>query len=254
MQDLKNKIEAVLFITARAMAIEEIAQFCNIGSIGTIKEAMAAIQKDYETRLGSLEIVEDDGKYRLNIKKQYNHLSTKLLSTAELDAPTQATLALIAYKQPILQSEIINMRGNTAYDHIHALKAMEFIVSEKNGRTRSLKLAPKFFDYFDVVQETLQQKFSETLEKQEKLIDNSKVIKESEPKAVNEENLNKELEINITPKENKDNEVEVKEKKKKKSETKQQAQVVTSDVNLEIQKTPQEVILNLNADDFGSKC
>src|SRR3989338_7260327 len=136
MQDLKNKIEAVLFITARAITIEEIAQFCSIGSIGTIKEALQALRKDYETRVGSLEIIEEEGRYRLNIKKQYTHLSTKLLSAAELDAP----------KQPVQQADIIKMRGNTAYDHIHALREMEFIASEKSGRTRTLKLAPKFFE------------------------------------------------------------------------------------------------------------
>src|SRR3989338_503538 len=158
MQDLKNKIEAVLFITARAMTIEEIAQFCSIGSIGTIKEALQALRKDYETRVGSLEI-----------------------SAEELDAPTQATLALIAYKQPVQQADIIKMRGNTAYDHIHALREMEFIASEKSGRTRTLKLAPKFFEYFDVIQENLQKRLDETMEKQEKLAEHApeeKIVEE----------------------------------------------------------------------------
>lgn len=249
MQDIKNKIEAVLFITGKAMSIEEIAQFCNIGSIGTVKEAMQALQKDYEIRVGSLEIVYEEGKYRLNIKKQYNHLSTKLLSSAELDTPTQATLALIAYKQPVQQSEIVKMRGNTAYDHIHALKAMEFIVSEKSGRTRILKLAPKFFEYFDVVQESLQQKLHETMEKQEKLIP-----AQAQEVAV-EEKAEKQEEVQKNDEEKKEDIVILKEKKKKKiSEVKAQTQVLTVDTELDIQRTPKEVILSLDADDFGSKC
>ncbi len=241
MQDLKNKIEAVLFITARAMSIEEIAQFCNIGSIGTIREAMLALRKDYETKLGSLEIIEDEGKFRLNIQKQYNYLSTKLLSAAELDAPTQGTLALIAYKQPILQAEIIKMRGNTAYDHIHTLKEMEFVVSEKSGRTRSIKLAPKFFEYFDVVQENLQQKFQESVEKQEKLqeITSSHHIEEKK-----EEIIEQEAVIPI---------LKLKEKKKKKPEASELTVVIT-DASRDIQRNPKEILIGLNADDFGSKC
>ncbi|MDP3727912.1 MAG: SMC-Scp complex subunit ScpB [bacterium] len=241
MQDLKNKIEAVLFITARAMSIEEIAQFCNIGSIGTIKEAMKALRKDYETRVGSLEIIEEEGKYRLNIQKQYNYLSMKLLSAAELDAPTQATLALIAYKQPVKQAEIIKMRGNTAYDHIHSLKDMEFIVSEKSGRTRTLKLAPKFFEYFDVVQEALQKRLEETMEKQEKLSEDVQDKISNEEKILQREEEKKEYPIPI-----------IKEKKKKKIESQEIA--VALNKHLEIEIMPKEVILSLDADDFGSKC
>ena len=155
MQDIQKKVEAVLFITGKALTMEEIANFCNIGSLGSVKEAIESLIKDYQERCSSLEVVKEENRYRLNIRKEYNHLSTKLISNCELDAPTQATLALIAYKQPILQSDIIKMRGNTAYDHVHALKEMEFIISEKNGRTRSLRLAPKFFEYFDVVEENL---------------------------------------------------------------------------------------------------
>ncbi len=242
MQDLKNKIEAVLFITARGMSIEEIAQFCNIGSIGTIKEAMQSLQKDYETRPGGLEIIEDEGKFRLNIRKQYNYLSTKLLSAADLDAPTQATLALVAYKQPILQSDVIKMRGNTAYDHIHALKEMEFIVSEKSGRTRSLKLAPKFFEYFDVVQENLQQKLQESVEKQEKIQEVRSIIEEKKEEAIELKEEKKEETIPI-----------IREKKKRIKEGKVEA-IVMTDASMEIQRSPKEVLVNLNADDFGSKC
>lgn len=241
MQDLKNKIEAVLFITARGMTIDEIAQFCNIGSIGTMKEAIQALRKDYETRPGSLEIIEEDGKFRLNIRKQYNYLSTKLLSAAELDVPTQATLALIAYKQPILQADVIKMRGNTAYDHIHALKEMEFILSEKSGRTRSLKLAPKFFEYFDVVQENLQQKLQEGVEKQETLQDLAAPVENKK-----EEVIEDKKEEGIVP-------IILKEKKKRRSEAQVQA-VVMTDASIEIQRSPKEVFVNLNADDFGSKC
>ncbi len=230
MQDIKNKIEAVLFITGKAMTVEEIAQFCNIGSIGSVKEAIQALQKEYSQREGSLEILEEEGDYRLNIKKTYNHLSTKLLSGAELDPPTQASLALIAYKQPVMQSEIIKMRGNTAYDHIHALKAMEFIVSEKSGRTRVLKLAPKFFEYFDVVEENLKQKLHETIERQEKLSEEVPQVLVKEEKAVEVEPL-------------------LKEKKRKKAEEK--IQIVT-DTSLEIARTSKEVLLHLDADDFGS--
>lgn len=165
MQDIKNKIEGVLFITGRFMDLEEIAKLCSIGSVGMIKEAIKELIEDYKKRECGLEIHENEGKFKLGLKKEYIYLSASLGSNCDMDAPTQATLAVIAYKQPALQAEVIKMRGNKAYDHIHALKEMQFIFSEKKGRTRLLKLAPKFFDYFDVIENEMKEKFNQIGEK-----------------------------------------------------------------------------------------
>ncbi len=159
MEDFKNRVEAILFTTGRFMDLQEIASLCNIGSIDMVKEVLDSLKKDYESRNSSLALIEEDGKWRLNIKKEYNYLTTKLLDSAEMDRPTQETLALIAYKNPAIQSEIVKMRGNTSYDHIKFLKDSNFITSEKYGRTRLLKLTPKFFEYFDVVEDQLKAKF-----------------------------------------------------------------------------------------------
>ncbi|MEM4244709.1 MAG: SMC-Scp complex subunit ScpB [Candidatus Nanoarchaeia archaeon] len=160
MEDYKNRVEAILFTTGRFMELQEIATLCNISSIETVKDVLDSLKRDYESRNSSLILIEEDGKWRLNIKKEYGYLTTKLLDNAEMDRPTQETLALIAYKNPVVQSEIVKMRGNTSYDHIKFLKDNNFITSEKYGRTRLLKLTPKFFEYFDVVEDQLKAKFS----------------------------------------------------------------------------------------------
>jgi len=68
---------------------------------------------------------------------------------------------MIAYKQPVEQSMIIKLRGNSAYDHIKQLKDQSFVTSEKSGRTRVLKLSKTFYSYFDVNKEEIQSKFNE---------------------------------------------------------------------------------------------
>ena len=161
MQDIKNRIEAVLFTVGRAITFEELASLCNLGSVGAVRDALNELPEDYEKRDTSLKLTVDNNVASLNIKKDYMYLTTKLLNDSELDKATQETLALIAYKKPALQSDMIKMRGNGAYDHIKKLKELEFVISEKKGRTRLLKLTPKFFDYFDVVEDKLQQKFGE---------------------------------------------------------------------------------------------
>ena len=161
MQDIKNKIEAVLFTVGRFVDLDELSQLTGIASRGILNDALKNLIQDYNNRQGSLEITEDNGKFKLNIKKTYNYLTTSLLTDSEFDAPTTKTLAIIAYKNPVLQSEIIDIRGNKAYDHIKLLKDNGFITSEKKGRTRLLKLTSKFFDYFDIIENELKSKFTD---------------------------------------------------------------------------------------------
>jgi len=157
----KKKVEAVLFTTGRFMDLEEISKACGIGSISYIKELIEQLKKEYSEKDSALTIQELDNKYKLNIKKEYSQITNKLISTKELDSPTIKTLAVIAYKQPVLQSNVIKIRGNKAYDHINILKEQGLILSEKAGRTRMLKLTSKFYDYFDIddklLKETLNQ-------------------------------------------------------------------------------------------------
>lgn len=165
----KNKIEAILFITGRFMSIEEIAKACNIGSVGLVKETLESLKNEYDQKESPLTIFEKDGLYKLNVKKEYGELANKLVSSAEFDSPTAKTLAVIAYKQPIFQAEVIKIRGNKAYDHVKQLLESSLITSEKSGRTRILKITPRFYEYFDTAEEKIKEEFnriSEAVKKQ----------------------------------------------------------------------------------------
>ena len=155
----KEKVEAVLFTTGRFMDLEEISKICELGSAGYVKDLLIQLQRDYEQRPGALALAEHEGKFKLNIKKQYGLLANKLISTAEFDSPTIKTLAVIAYKNPALQTDIITTRGNKAYDHIRLLKGEGLITSEHQGRTRLLKVTSKFYDYFDTASEEVKRQF-----------------------------------------------------------------------------------------------
>src|SRR3989344_1101775 len=173
MQDDKNKAETVLFTTGRFLNLDEISKLSGIGSVGYLKELLEGLKNDYETRGGSLEIISQGEKWKINIRKEYLHLTENLLTDAELDRPTQETLAVIAYKNPAQQHEIIKIRGNKAYDHIGILKELDFVTSEPSGRSRLLKLTQKFYDYFDVVADQLKAKLKEAENKEVKTEENS---------------------------------------------------------------------------------
>ena len=158
MEEHKNKVESVLFTTGKFTSLDEISKMTGINSIEQIKEILINLRKEYLNRHCALEIVEQGEKWKLNIRKDYVYLTEGFLTNSELDRPTQETLAVIAYKNPVLQSEVINIRGNKAYDHVSTLKELEFITSDKSGRTRLLKLTQKFYDYFDIVEDKLKER------------------------------------------------------------------------------------------------
>ena len=155
----KHKVEAILFTTGKFMSLDEIARVCEIGSMGYVKELLEELKKEYEQRDSALTIVQQENLVKLNIKKDYGYLANKLVSDSELDSPTTKTLAVIAYKQPVLQHEIIKIRGNKAYDHIKILKEQNLITTEKRGRSRVIKLTPQFYNYFDTAAEEVKEQF-----------------------------------------------------------------------------------------------
>jgi len=160
MQDDKNKIEAILFTIGKFITIEELTKLCNIKSISYVKQVLEELKKEYDAKNSALQIIQENNRYKLNIKKEYGYLANRLVSDSELDNPTTKTLAIIAYKQPVLQSNVIKIRGNKAYAHVKSLVNTQLISSEKSGRTRLLKLSPKFYDYFDIAENTLKDKLN----------------------------------------------------------------------------------------------
>lgn len=179
----KNKVEAILYTTGKFMTLQEIAGLCGFDSLEQVKAAIEGLKKEYAHGLGSLMLFEENGKYKLSIKKEYNYLTTKLVDlTSEMDRPTQETLAIIAYKQPCVQAEVIKIRGNKAYDHVSNLRELGFITSEKHGRTRLLKLTQKFFDYFDLVEHQLKSKFEHAQKIEQKTKEAEQQLEEKEVK------------------------------------------------------------------------
>src|SRR3989344_2098320 len=85
-----------------------------------------------------------------------------------MDGPTIKTLAIIAYKAPVLQAEIIKIRGNKAYEHIKQLKDQALIISEPKGRSNLIKLTPQFYDYFDTAEPEIKEQFGKFTERMEK--------------------------------------------------------------------------------------
>ncbi len=154
-EDYKKKIEAVLFASGKFLEIEKIAEMLNLGSTGIVTKTIEALKQDYSQKDSAIEILQEGNKYRMNIKSDFVPIVKNLMTDTEIDRPVISTLALIAWKQPVLQSKIVKMRGNTAYEHLKLLEEKELVSRTRYKLTRILKLTPKFYDYFDTNKDAL---------------------------------------------------------------------------------------------------
>lgn len=145
-QQLKSRIEAVLFVTAKALSLEEIATYLD-EEPEVIEEAILELIMDYASRDGALEIDDEDG-YILQVKSDYSDIVEKICPI-DMSAATLRTLLVIAIKGPIRQTELVKLRSN-AYEHVAELVDMGLVSKhkDKNGRSINLKTTPKFNEYF----------------------------------------------------------------------------------------------------------
>ncbi|MCA9477558.1 MAG: SMC-Scp complex subunit ScpB [Simkania sp.] len=149
MSDLKNKVEALLFASGKGLAVEDIADYCE-EKPSPVKKVLTELHQEFQERKGSLVVEEHNGKWKMTVRGQYTEYIKKIVSETELPAPLLKTLAVVAYKSPVLQADIIHMRGQSAYDHIKHLVKQKFITKDEEGRSYILRITDKFFNYFDV--------------------------------------------------------------------------------------------------------
>lgn len=154
MEQLKARIEAVLFTTAQALSIKEIADILNEEDVEKTEEAMLELIMDYASRDGALEIDDENG-YILQVKEEHMDIVEKLCPV-ELKPAVLRTLSIIALKEPIRQSDLKELRGSTAYEHVQELldKGLISRNRDKNGRSYNLKTTPKFAEYFKLKGDT----------------------------------------------------------------------------------------------------
>lgn len=146
----KLQVEALLFSSGRTMSEEALANLTKLDP-RTVKKALLQLQQEHETRDTAIAIFNDDTGWKMMVRELYVPVVKNIIADTELSRACMETLAVIAYKYPkVLQSEVIDIRGGGAYEHMAELEKLGFISREPSGRSYAVKLTEKFFNYFDV--------------------------------------------------------------------------------------------------------
>jgi len=144
----KAVIEAALFAAGRTLTPQELAGISGL-SPDMAEEAARDLAREYAGRSSGIEIKNIGEGYSMQVRPM---LAGRVLSFAprEIEAPLIRTLAIIAYKQPIKQSELVEIRGNKSYEHVKELEKRGLINAVKHSRTKLLTTTPGFADYFGI--------------------------------------------------------------------------------------------------------
>jgi len=111
--------------------------------------------REYASRDTALEILElKDERYVLQLKSEFTPKVRKLVKKPLLSTGPLKTLSYIAYRQPVSQKRVVDVRGRHAYGHIKLLKEMRLITGERKGRSTVLRTTEYFADYFGLSHDT----------------------------------------------------------------------------------------------------
>lgn len=148
--ELKQQIEAILFAAGRAVTLAELCTLCKVRDPALVQEAVQLLKHDLKARSAPLLLTDEADGWKMTVGEKHLSLVREITPHMELSKALLETLAVIAWKQPLLQSAVVKIRTSGAYEHIAELLKLGFISKTKQGRSYALKVTGKFFEYFDL--------------------------------------------------------------------------------------------------------
>jgi len=150
----ESVIEAVLFASDEPLSEARLSSIVEIG-VKQIRQHIESLNNKYEANNNAFRIEQIAGGYQMLTLSAYNHWLQKLLRVRSEDKLSPAaleTLAIIAYKQPVMRADIEAIRGVAVGELIRGLmyKGLVKIVgrAEVLGRPMLYGTTKKFLETF----------------------------------------------------------------------------------------------------------
>jgi len=111
--DIKPILESILFISAIPIRFETLIEILPELDQETIRNGIQQIQADCQGGSRGVELVEVAGGYQFRTKSQWAEWVHRLkkIKAVKLSRSALETLAIVAYRQPIIRPEIEQIRG-----------------------------------------------------------------------------------------------------------------------------------------------
>ncbi len=156
MEDLKHIIESLLFVAEEPISLNRFKRVIAPAEGREIKQALIELVAEYETRRGGFYLDEVAGGWQIRTRPEYNEWIRKMIQPRPLRLSKAAleTLVIIAYKQPIIRSDIEYLRGVDCGGVLRVLLERKLIRvlgrREIAGRPLIYATTKRFLEVFDL--------------------------------------------------------------------------------------------------------
>ena len=149
LDELVFQVEAVLFASGRPMSVKELTTALGLDDYRPVQKAVRTLEQTYSHRQSALEVRRVGERYALQLQERYVP-SVHAVTPVEMAPRTLKALTLIAYHQPILQSVLVRMIGDVAYEEVQHLRGLGLVHTEPKGSTLELVTTRRFAEYFGI--------------------------------------------------------------------------------------------------------
>ena len=156
MEDIKNIIESLLFVAEDPLTMDSIKKVLDSTDSNAIRNVLHELSSEYEARKGGFFLREVAGGYQIRTRPEYSQWIRRLLKPNALRLSNAAleTLAIVAYKQPVIRSDIEHLRGVDCGGILRMLLERKLIrvVGRKEipGRPMIYTTTKKFLELFEL--------------------------------------------------------------------------------------------------------
>jgi segregation and condensation protein B len=153
-ENRKALLEAILFLSGEPVSVQELKASTGIPE-AELGDLMDELVSDYAERAGGITISPIAGGYQMHTSPRYAEALRKFRGEArqqKLSMPALETLAIIAYRQPMIKAEVEELRGVNSDGVIKTLldRRLIKIVGRKEAPGRPLLYGTtrEFLQYF----------------------------------------------------------------------------------------------------------
>jgi len=150
-----QRVEAILLIAKEPIGARRIAELGEIADATRVRTLIADLNKAYDQRGRAIQIKSVAGGYQLLTRPQFAKWIRRLqhVDTPDrLSNPALETLAVVAYRQPIVRAEIDGIRGVNSGDVLRQLMEKDLVKiwgrSEDLGRPFLYATTRRFLKLF----------------------------------------------------------------------------------------------------------
>jgi segregation and condensation protein B len=151
----RSRLEAVLFLSREALGLRKLAQLANLADATEARTLLAELRRVLDARGSAFQVEQLAGGYQLRSRPKFAAWLRPLVPPSEqirLTPPSLETLAVVAYRQPVLRADVEAIRGVACGEILRQLLECDLLRivgrSEELGRPLWYGTTKRFLEVF----------------------------------------------------------------------------------------------------------